>query len=50
MSHTNRPVQVQKIARSLKFRIQEEEGLDYLYSKIKDADQLCSNCTADLRL
>ena len=44
---TNWPVQSQKLVRRLKFRIKEEEGLYYLYSKNKDADQLCSYCTAD---
>ena len=39
-------VQSQKQARSLKFQI-EEEGLHYLCSKNKGADQLCSYCTAD---
>ena len=28
-SDTNRPVQIQKVARSLKFRILEEEELNY---------------------
>ena len=37
------------MARSLKFWIQEEE-LYYLCSENKGADQLCSYCTADLRL
>ena len=49
-SDTNRPVQVQKRARSLKFRIKVEEELYYLSSENKDADQLCSYCEADLRL
>ena len=49
-SDTNWPVQSQKQARSLKFWIQVEEGLYYLCSKNKGADQLCSYCTADLRL
>ena len=49
--NTNQPVQSQEIARSLKFRMKEEEGLYYPCSEIKDADQLCSYyCTADLRL
>ena len=43
---TNRPVQSQKKARSLKFWIQEEEEC----SKNKGADQLRSYCEADLRL
>ena len=45
---TNRPAQSQKMARSLKFRILEEEELYYPYSK--EADYLCSFCRADLRL
>ena len=39
-SDTNRPVQVQKRARSLKFPIQVEEELYYLSSENKGADQL----------
>ena len=31
-------------------RIEKEEGLYYLCSENKVADQLCSYCTADLRL
>ena len=49
-SDTNRSVQLQKIARSLKFQIQEEEELYYLFSENKGADQLCNYCEADLRL
>ena len=49
-SHTNRAVQPQKMARGLKFRIQDVEGLYYLCSENKDADQLCGYRTADLRL
>ena len=49
-SVTNRPVKSQKQAKSLKFRIKEEEKLYYTYSKNKSADQLCSYCEADLRL
>ena len=37
---TNQAVQLQKMASGLKFRIQEEEGLYYLCSKSKGADQL----------
>ena len=40
----------QKKARSLKFRIQEEEKLYYSCSENKGAGQLCSYCTADLHL
>ena len=39
-SHTNWTVQSQKMARGLKFPIKEEEGLYYLCSENKDADQL----------
>ena len=49
-SDTNRAVQPQKMARGLKFRIQEVEGLYYLCSKNKDADQLRGYHAADLRL
>ena len=41
-SDTNRPVQLQKQARSLKFRIEVEEGLHYPSSENKGADQLRS--------
>ena len=49
-SNTNRAVQPQKMARGLKFRIYEVEGLYYLFSENKGADQLRSYCAADLRL
>ena len=49
-SDTNRTVQPQKTARSLKFRIREEEGLYYPCSENKGADQLRSWCEVDLRL
>ena len=49
-SDTNRPVQSQKKEKHLKFWIQVEEGLYYPSSENKGADQLCSYCTADLRL
>ena len=49
-SDTNRPVQAQKRARSLKFRIYVEEELYYPSSENKGADQLRSYCEADLRL
>ena len=49
-SDTNRPVQVQKTARSLKFRIQEEEELYYPSSENKGADQLRGYRETDLRL
>ena len=38
------------MARGLKFRIKEEEGLYYPYSKNKGADQLRGYPEADLRL
>ena len=40
-----RDVKPQKIARGLKFRIEEVEGLYYLCSKIKGTDQL--SCPRD---
>ena len=43
-------VQPLKMARGLKFRIQEVEGLYYLCSENKGADKLRSHCAADLRL
>ena len=49
-SDTNRPVQAQKRARSLKFRIYVEEELYYPSSENKGADQLRGYCEADLRL
>ena len=49
-SDTNRTVQAQKRARSLKFRIYVEEELYYPSSENKGADQLCSYCEADLCL
>ena len=49
-SDTNRPVQSQKQARSLKFRIEEEEGLYYPCSENKGTDQLRGYREADLRL
>ena len=49
-SDTNRPVQLQKLARSLKIRIEEEEGLYYPSIENKGANQLHSYCEADLRL
>ena len=49
-SDTNRPVQAQKRARSLKFWIQVEEELYYPSSENKGADQLCGYREADLRL
>ena len=49
-SDTNRPVQSQKRARSLKFWIQVEEELYYPSSENKGADQLRGYREADLRL
>ena len=49
-SDTNRPVQSQKRARSLKFRIEVEEELYYPSSENKGADQLRGYREADLRL
>ena len=49
-SDTNLPVQSQKQARSLKFWVKVEEILYYLCSEQKGADQLRSDCEADLRL
>ena len=49
-SDTNRPVQAQKRARSLKFRILVEEEFYYPCSKNKGADQLRGYPEADLRL
>ena len=41
-SDTTRPVQLQKMARGLKFWIQEEEELYCSCSENKGADQLCT--------
>ena len=49
-SDTNRIVQAQKMARGLKFCIQQVEELYYPYSKNKVADQLHGDHEADLRL
>ena len=49
-SDTNRAVQPQKIARGLKFRILEVEGLYYPCSENKGADQLLGYREANLRL
>ena len=49
-SDTNRSVQSQNQARSLKFWIKVEERFYYPFSENKGADQLRSYCTADLRL
>ena len=47
---TNRPVQAQERARSLKFRIYEEGELYYPSGENKGADHLRSYCEADLRI
>ena len=49
-SDTNQAVKSQKMARSLKFRIKKVEGLYYLCSENKGADQLRDHREADLRL
>ena len=49
-SDTNQAAQSQKQARSLKFRIYEEEELYYPCSENKGADQLRGYRDADLRL
>ena len=49
-SDTNRSVQLQKMARGLKFRMKVVEGLYYPYSENKGADQLRGYREADLRL
>ena len=49
-SNTNRAVQLQKMARGLKFRIQKVEGSYYQCSENKGADQLCGYRTTDQRL
>ena len=49
-SNTNQAVQPQKMARGLKFRIWEVEGLYYPYSENIGTDQLRNSyCAADLR-
>ena len=50
VSDTNRAVQYLKMARGLKFRIEKVEGLYYLCSENKGADQLCGDRESDLRL
>ena len=49
-SDTNQAVQLQKMARGLKFQIKEVEGLYYPCSENKGADQLRGYCEADMRL
>ena len=49
---TNQAVQLQKMARGLKFRIRKVpvEGLCYICCENKGVDQLCGYREADLRL
>ena len=49
-SDTNQTVQLQVMARGLKFQINKVEGLYYLSSENKGADQLRGYRKADLRL
>ena len=49
-SDTNKTVQLQKMARGLKFQVKKVEGLHYLCSENKDADQLRGYREAGLRL
>ena len=49
-SDTNQAVQLQKMARCLKFRIKEVEGLNYPCSENKGADNLRGYREADLHL
>ena len=49
-SDINQAVQLQKMARGLKFRIWKVEELSYPCSDNKGADQLHGYCNADLRL
>ena len=48
-SDTNQAVQLQKMARGLKFRIKKVEELYYRCSENKSANQLCGHREADLR-
>ena len=49
-SETNQAVQLQKMARGLKFRFYKVKELYYLCGENKGADQLRGNREADLRL
>ena len=49
-SNTNQAVQLQKMARGLKFQIKKVEGFYYLCSENKGADQLRGYREADLPL
>ena len=48
--YTNQAVQLQKMARRLKFRILKVEELYYICSENKGADQLRGHRETDLRL
>ena len=48
--HIRKIMQLQKMARSLKFRIKEEKELYYPSSENKGADQPRSYCEGNLRL
>ena len=50
MSNTNQTVLSQKMASGLKVQIKEGEGLCYICSENKDADQLHCYLAADLYL
>ena len=50
LGFVSRSIQLQKMARGLKFRILEEEVLFYPCSENKGADQLRGHREADLRL
>ena len=49
-SDTNQAIQLQKMARGLKFRMKEVEGLYHLCRENKCADELHGYRKADLRL
>ena len=49
-SDTNQAVQLQKMARGLKFRNRNVEGLHYQCSENKGTDHLHGHLKADLRL
>ena len=49
-SDTNQAVQLQKMAKGLKFQTKKVEGSYYPFSENKGADQLRGCCEADLRL
>ena len=49
-SYTNRPVESQKKARSLKFQIKMKRDCTICVAKTKALNQLCSYCEADLHL